>query len=349
MIETLEKIKVPAQFQEYPRMRFMGNKYKLIPWLHEIFQIIDFQSVLEPFSGSGTVSYLFKTLDKRVKSSDFLIFPNVITKAIVENNEVEITEKSIDAILKAPLIKNGFALKTYKNIFFDKEDLEFIDSFWSQINRLDNEYEINIAKTALIRSCAKRQPRGVFTVASSDKYDDGRRDLKLSLREHFIEQCQIVNNAVFSSNQPCTSLKSDVFEQNDLNYDLVYLDPPYIPKENDNCYMKRYHFLEGVACHWKDQEIMETSKVKKIKKPFTPFSYKRTAIQTFDNLFRFYKNSKIALSYSSNSIPSLENLTDLMSNYKNNVEVFEMDYTYSFGTHKNAKANQAKEYLILGQ
>jgi DNA adenine methylase/adenine-specific DNA-methyltransferase len=349
MIETLEKIKVPAQFQEYPRMRFMGNKYKLIPWLHEIFQTIDFQSVLEPFSGSGTVSYLFKTLDKRVKASDFLIFPNVITKAIVENNEVEISKKSIDKIINAAKIKSGFAIKTYENIFFNNEDLNFIDSFWSQINTLDNEYEINIAKTALIRSCAKRQTRGVFTVASSDKYDDGRRDLRLSLKEHFIEQCEIVNKAVFSSNQQCLSLKSDVFNQNDLSYDLVYLDPPYIPKENDNCYMKRYHFLEGVACYWKDQEIMETSKVKKIKKPFTPFSYKRTAIQTFDNLFKHFQNSKVALSYSSNSIPSLDILTGLMNKYNSKVEVFEMDYTYTFGTHKNAKINQAKEYLILGQ
>lgn len=349
MIETLEKLKIPAQFQEYPRMRFMGNKYKLIPWLHEIFQNIDFQSVLEPFSGSGTVSYLFKTLDKQVKTSDFLIFPNVITKAIVENNEVKISKKSIAKILNAPKIENGFALKTYKNIFFHKDDLNFIDSFWSQINTFDNEYEFNIAKTALIRSCAKRQPRGVFTVASSDKYDDGRRDLKLSLREHFIEQCEIVNKAVFFSKQPCLSMQSDVFNQQDLSYDLVYLDPPYIPKENDNCYMKRYHFLEGVACNWKDQEIMETSKVKKIKKPFTPFSYKRTAVQTFDNLFKQFKNSKIALSYSSNSIPSLKDLTDLMRKYKNHIEVFEMDYTYSFGTHENVKINQAKEYLILGQ
>ncbi|MDF1695433.1 MAG: DNA adenine methylase [Saprospiraceae bacterium] len=349
MVETTQKIEIPAQFDKYPRMRFMGNKYKLIPWLNSIFQKIEFQSVIDPFSGSGTVSYLFKTLGKSVKSSDFLNFPNVISKGLVENNYSIVSQELIDRILNTKSIHNGFAFNTYKDIFFSHEDLKFIDTFWTIINSSEDDYEVSLAKTALIRSCAKKQPRGVFTVASSDKYDDGRRDLMLTLKEHFNEQCEVVNNAIFHSEEVCTSQKSDVFNHEDLESDLVYLDPPYIPKENDNCYMKRYHFLEGVSCNWRGQEIMETSKVRKIKKPYTAFSYKRTAVQTFDNLFQKFRNSKIALSYSSNSIPSLNILVDLLSKYKSNVEVFQVDYTYSFGNHENAKINEAKEFLILGQ
>ena len=33
----------------------------------------------------------------------------------------------------------------------------------------------------------------------------------------------------------------------ELDVDLVYLDPPYVPRADDNCYIKRYHFLEGLS------------------------------------------------------------------------------------------------------
>ncbi len=43
----------------------------------------------------------------------------------------------------------------------------------------------------MIGSCAKRQPRGVFTVAGDPEiYKDGRRDLRLSIKEHFVEHVQ---------------------------------------------------------------------------------------------------------------------------------------------------------------
>lgn len=339
---------VPPQFSDYPRMRFMGNKYKLVPWLHEILYNVDFVDVLDPFSGSGTVSYLLKSMDRKVTSSDFLNFPNVITQALVENNKVTISKKSINKILTANGSSNNFAFNTYKNIFYTHEDLKFIDSFWHKISEFSNKNEKSIAISALIRACAKRQPRGTFTVSDPEKYNDGRRDLTISIKEHFIEQCEVINKAVFYSKHNARSFRCDVFDQS-TKHDLVYLDPPYIPKENDNCYMKRYHFLEGVSCHWKGQEILSNSKVKKIVKPFTPFSYKRTAVETFDRLFNHFSKSKIALSYSSNSIPSLNVLVGLLEKYKKSVQVFRKDYRYHFGNHSNAKINNAEEFLLLGE
>ena len=48
---------------------------------------------------------------------------------------------------------------------------------------------------------------------------------------------------------------------------------------------------------------MEETKVKKIEKPYTPFSYRKTATAAFDRLFRMYRDSIIVLSYSSNGYP----------------------------------------------
>lgn len=67
--------------------------------------------------------------------------------------------------------------------------------------------------------------------------------------------------------------------------------------------MKRYQFLEGLSCYWSGVTIMEETRVKKIAKPYTPFSYRKSAVDAFDRLFRMYRNSIIVLSYSSNGYP----------------------------------------------
>jgi DNA adenine methylase/adenine-specific DNA-methyltransferase len=127
------------------------------------------------------------------------------------------------------------------------------------------------------------------------------------------------------------------------------MDPPYVPRSDDNCYMKRYHFLEGISCYWEGKSIMPESKVKKIEKPYTPFSYRRTAIDAFDRMFRQFADSTLVLSYSSNGYPDLSELRRLMRRYKRSVDVLERAHRYHFGTHSAVKRAQVQEYLVIGQ
>lgn len=150
--------------------------------------------------------------------------------------------------------------------------------------------------------CLKKQPRGVFMISLSH-YDDGRRDLRLSMGEHFSEQVAVFNKVVFDNGERHAVKRADVFSFKPTGLDLVYLDPPYVPRSDHNCYMKRYHFLEGLSCYWRGVRIMKDTKVKKIEKPHTPFGSRKTAIDAFDRLFQLYRHSKIVLSYSSNGYP----------------------------------------------
>jgi adenine-specific DNA-methyltransferase len=120
---------------------------------------------------------------------------------------------------------------------------------------------------------------------------------------------------VFDNGRRYTVKRADVFDLRPRNVDLIYLDPPCVPRSDDNCYIKRYHFLEGLFCYWRGLDIMHDTKVKKIQKRFTPFSYRRTAADAFDRMFRLYRNSTIVLSYSSNGFPDLEVLENLMRRY----------------------------------
>jgi adenine-specific DNA-methyltransferase len=131
--------------------------------------------------------------------------------------------------------------------------------------------------------------------------------------------------------------------------DLVYLDPPYVPRSDDNCYVKRYHFLEGLSCYWRGLEIMKDTKVKKIPKRFTPFSYRRTAIEAFDRLFRLYQRCTIVLSYSSNGFPDRDELEELLHRHKPSVTIFEKPHRYHFGTHDSVQRAEVHEYLFVGR
>ena len=72
---------------------------------------------------------------------------------------------------------------------------------------------------------------------------------------------------------------------------LVYIDPPYYSPLSDNEYVRRYHFVEGLARDWQGVEIQEHTKTKKFKSYPTPFSTRSGAEEAFDNLFEKYKDS----------------------------------------------------------
>jgi DNA adenine methylase/adenine-specific DNA-methyltransferase len=327
----------------------MGSKYRLLPWIYDVLSEFEFDRALDAFAGSGCVSYLLKTMGKSVWVNDFLNFSATIARATIENPGEVLTTDDIETLLSYNPRHRHFIEQTFSNIFFTAKDLRFLDRTWGNLERLATPYKRALAISALIRSCAKRQPRGVFTVAGDpDRYKDGRRDVRLSLNEHFLEHVAAYNDCSFDNGRDNRVTRGDIFELQPHGVDLVYMDPPYVPRSDDNCYIKRYHFLEGLSTYWQGEEILQNSRVKKLKKRFTPFSYRKTAIEAFDALFAKFSDSIQVLSYSSNAYPDLDVLISLMEKYKDNVEVFEKDHRYHFGTHTTAARNQVTEYLIVG-
>ncbi|ESQ88310.1 hypothetical protein ABAC460_16755 [Asticcacaulis sp. AC460] len=344
-----EQAAMPERARHYPELRYMGSKTRLLPWIFEVLSLYDFESALDPFSGTGSVSYLLKSMGRRVASSDFLNFTSTVARATIENNHVHLEEPAVKRLLAPYPDGSRFIETTFKGVFYKPDDLRFLDRVSGNIRQLQNPHQRALAYAALFRSCLKRQPRGVFTISGDlSHYDDGRRDLRLSLEEHFLEQVEVYNAAVFDNGRKNQSLQSDVFDLPREKVDLVYLDPPYVPRSDDNCYVKRYHFLEGLSQYWEDLPIDTSTKVKKIAKKYTPFSYRRTAVDAFDSMFERFKDSKIALSYSSNGYPDLNILESLMQKHKKRVRTFEKPHRYHFGTHKGVERASVTEYLIVG-
>lgn len=336
-----------AAAARYPRLRYMGSKYRLVPQLTQLFGEIGGETALDAFSGSGVVSYALKSMGYAVASNDFLAFPSIIAGAAVANQHTTLGDDEILTITGPAADDRNFIQTTFDGLYFTAEDRIFLDSAWSHIDRLDGEKQ-HLAIASLVLAAARKQPRGVFTFTDL-RYDDGRRDLRLPLREHFSAAAAEYNSIVFDNGHPCRAMQSDVFDLDPLGYDLVYLDPPYAPPKDDNCYIKRYHFLEGLSVYWRGQEIMENTLTKKLAKRFTPFSYKRTIVDALRDTFKRFSESTIVLSYSSNAVPDALTIEGLLREVKDEVEVREIDHRYHFGTHKTAERREAVEYLFVGR
>jgi adenine-specific DNA-methyltransferase len=348
--DDFASVSLPDRVAEFPELRYMGSKHRLLPWIHGVLRTLPFVTAADPFVGSGCVAYLLKAMGKRVVASDFLNFPAVLAAATVVNSSHRVDSLAVKRLLAPAPNGPHFIEETFAGIFYTSEDLRFLDRVCANINNLEHPSQRALASAALIRSCLKKQPRGVFTVSGDlSHYDDGRRDLRLSIEEHFIEQIEVFNRVVFDNGRLHTVDRADVFSREPGGVDLVYLDPPYVPRSDDNCYMKRYHFLEGLSCYWKGVRVMEDTRVKKIEKPYTPFSYRKTAIESFDRLFRIYRDSIIVLSYSSNGFPDRHELEYLLSRYKATVTTYQKPHRYHFGTHERVERAVVHEYLIVGR
>ena len=330
----------------YPPTRYMGSKEKLLPYIQDVALHFQFDTALDLFSGSGVVGYLFKTLGKQVFSNDYMAMSATLSKAMIENNDQTLTEKEIDCLFAPNPKVCRFVQETFPGLYYTDEENVIIDLVRSNIGKLQNSQKRAIAMSALIRACLKKRARGIFTYTGL-RYDDGRADLRMTMEQQIRNAATLINASVFDNGQQNRARHGDAMTTR-FKADLVYIDPPYYSPFSDNEYVRRYHFVEGLACNWEGVDMQWHTKTKKFKSYPTPFSSKSGTEDAFDKMFNRLRDSILLVSYSSNSLPTREEIISLMSRYKRHVEAIDIDYRYSFGNQRGDNKNEVQEYLFVG-
>ena len=340
---------LPKKVSAYPPTRFMGSKSKLLSEIWSVASQFQFDTVVDLFSGSGIVGYMFKAQGKTVLSNDYMAMSATFTKAMVENNTVILPLEEAKKLLETQAESDHFVASTFQGIYYTDEENDLIDTLRTNIAKIKNPYKHAIAMSALIRACTKKRPRGIFTY-TGNRYNDGRKDLQKSLSEQFLEAVTAINAAVFDNGKENKSKHGDAMDLRVDSPDMVYIDPPYYSPLSDNEYVRRYHFVEGLARDWQGVQIQENTITKKFKSYPTPFSTRKGAADAFDKLFKKFSDSILIVSYSSNSLPTQDEMVAIMAKYKAHVEVIPVDYKYSFGNQSEAKThrNSVQEYLFVG-
>ncbi len=337
---------VNKKVMAYPPTRYMGSKEKLLPYIQDVASHFRFDSALDLLSGSGVVGYLFKTMGKQVFTNDYMAMSATFSKAMIENNGQTLTDREIDQLFAQNPKACCFVQETFAGLYYTDEENAVIDLVRSNIGKLKNTQKRAVAMSALIRACLKKRARGIFTYTGL-RYDDGRADLRMSMEKQIRNAAALINAAVFDNGQQNRARHGDAMTSC-FEADLVYIDPPYYSPLSDNEYVRRYHFVEGLARNWEGVDMQWHTKTKKFKSYPSPFSSRSGAKDAFDKLFKRLRDSILLVSYSSNSLPTREEIISLMSRYKRHVEVIDIDYRYSFGNQRKNNKNDVQEYLFVG-
>jgi adenine-specific DNA-methyltransferase len=352
---------------QLPTTRYQGSKRKLVPWIHSNVRNLNFRSVLDVFGGTAVVSYLFKCMGKHVTYNDYLRSNYYIGKALIENSDVRLTEADIERLLsfREPR-ERTFVSKTFRGRYYTDAENLWIDCMTDSIERLNEmysgkvvKYKAALAYYALFQSCLAKRPFNLFhrnnlylrtsQVARSFGNKTTWDKPFESLFRRFVDE---INGFVFSNGERNTATNLDGFLLDDIRYDLVYVDPPYLSRDRspvDCDYSRMYHFLEGLANYdtWGDLIDYASSNLH-FKDNGYRWPGKNSVIDRFDKLLAKLARGIIVLSYKSPGFPTEEELVSMMRKYKRDVQVNRLPYQYALRKSQEEKG-QDFELLIIGQ
>ncbi len=324
----------------------MGSKHRLAPRLAELFATLPPGPAIDAFSGSGVVAYTLKASGREVVANDHLRFTATLAEALVANGDQTLDAGDVERLCSPNRDGRDFIQSTFDGLYFPRADHAFLDAAWSHVDEFDGAKRA-LALSALCLAAAWKQPRGVFTV-TTPRYDDGRRQLHTPLEALFREAVTRCNEAVIPG--AATAVCGDVFALDPADAAIAYLDPPYAPPRDDTCYVKRYHFLEGLATYWRGQEIMWETRTRKLRKRHTPFGSKRTVRSALDRVFEHFRAPQaLVISYGSNADLDANELETLLARHRRSVRRIEIPHRYAFGTHRAAGRRLATEYLFVAR
>jgi adenine-specific DNA-methyltransferase len=336
----------------FPTTRYQGSKNKIIDWIEYCTKDLDFETVLDAFGGTGSVSYLFKSQGKQVFYNDYLQFNTIIGQALIENNNVFLEDEDLDFLFAkhSNIEYPTFIFDNFHDIYFTDEENQWLDLIVTNIHHLGNKYKKSLAFFALFQACIIKRPYNLFhrknlyvRTANVTRSFGNKKTWDTPFEKHFLKFVEQGKMAVFDNGKQNLSFNGDIFDWNFSTPDLVYIDTPYISKKGVGVnYFDFYHFLEGLTKYEKwGTMIDQETKHKKIKNGKNEWCKKEEINKAFENLFTKFKDSKLVISYRDDGIPTTEELIEILEKLGKKVEIKKMDYKYVL-----SNAN-SKEVLIL--
>jgi adenine-specific DNA-methyltransferase len=347
-------LSIDISFPRFPTTRYQGSKLKIIDWIWENIKNLPYETVLDAFGGTGSVSYMLKGKFKQVTYNDILLFNYYIGKAIIENNTTRLEDIEVERILtKNPDVKYRTIIEdNFDEIYYVHKENKWLDIVAYNIYLMEDDYKKAIAYFSLFQSCIIKRPFNLFHrknlyIRTSDVIRNfgNAATWEIPFDVCFKKFVAEANNAVFANGKHNIAINKNVFDI-EGDYDLVYIDTPYISKKGSTVdYHDFYHFLEGLVDYpnW-PKRIDLKSKHKRLKPIKSEWNNKNEISNAFERLFNKYQESIIVVSYRSDGIPSIYDLEQMLSKYKREViEIVKVGYKYVL-SHK-----ECYEILLIGK
>lgn len=358
---------VEIDFNKFPVTRYQGSKRKIVKWIYERTKSLKFETVLDGFGGSGTVSYLFKKMGKKVTYNDKLRFNSIIGKALIENQTVKFLDEDLVTLKSKHALTNysNVIQRNFKDIYYLKSENRWLDLIAPNIVYMNHyyspvlDYKRAIAYYALFQACLIKRPYNLFhrknlnmRTADVERNFGNKSTWDKPFPAYLKKFIDEANALIFDSGVECSSLNKSIFDLDEFGYDVVYLDPPYL-RENvsstSSNYLSFYHFLEGLSMYDEWENFIDYGKahlpLKEIanQNDFTNANVK----EKFEEMIYKFRRSKIILSYKRGGHPSVDYLIKLMKKVKRTTTTASIQYSYALNK-QNGDAKFNREVLIIG-
>ena len=157
--------------------------------------------------------------------------------------------------------------------------------------------------------------------------------------DHFRRFAAEANRAVHGTGRPCRAINSDALCVEGTD-DLVYIDTPYVNRHGVAVrYRDFYHFLEGLVQYHRWATMIDSeSRHRRLRLRPDPWASPSRLAELFDQLFARFAESVLAVSYRSDGIPTIEELSGWLKRYKGRVRVIPYRrYQYALSTNRKSK------------
>lgn len=337
-------------------MRYIGGKALLLDYIIDTIEAEteNVKTVIDVFSGSGTVGNALKAKQYSVWSNDFLYFSYVIargtigicTEPLFKNFDFDV----IDYLNNISLENTKYSLEQcfiYNNyspnencdrMYFQNKNAIKIDLIRMQIEewnkaKLLSEDEYYYLLAALINAVPYvANITGVF--GAYLKFWDKRTYNALKLERTTIIE---TNEQMVCTNEDYTRILNE-------RYDLLYADPPYNSRE----YLPNYHILETIA-RYDYPKLKGVTGMRNYENQKSVFCKKNTVYSAFETLIRDCQSRYLLISYNNEGIIGTEDLSELCKKYavKNSFQLIEIDYRRYKNKIPNNKAGLKEQLYFL--
>lgn len=337
-------------------MRYIGGKALLLDYIIDTIEAEteNVKTVIDVFSGSGTVGNALKAKQYSVWSNDFLYFSYVIargtigicTEPLFKNFDFDV----IDYLNNISLENTKYSLEQcfiYNNyspnencdrMYFQNKNAIKIDLIRMQIEewnkaKLLSEDEYYYLLAALINAVPYvANITGVF--GAYLKFWDKRTYNALKLERTTIIE---TNEQMVCTNEDYTRILNE-------RYDLLYADPPYNSRE----YLPNYHILETIA-RYDYPKLKGVTGMRNYENQKSVFCKKNTVYRAFETLIRDCQSRYLLISYNNEGIIGTEDLSELCKKYavENSFQLIEIDYRRYKNKIPNNKAGLKEQLYFL--
>lgn len=147
----------------FPKTRYYGSKKRILGWIYENLKDLEYQTVLDCFGGTASVSLLFQAMGKNVTFHDALqsntISANVLLRGGISSKQLIKFENFFNNITP---IQTGFISQTFQTIYFTDEENHWLDGAIEAIKSLKNKSDRELCLYVLFQASMMKRPYNLF-------------------------------------------------------------------------------------------------------------------------------------------------------------------------------------------